>query len=97
MYQAIKKNWEKTKPAVIFGFLLILLLLVAVVYKSDEKIKKKSETIENSVQNADLKKFKEFLLKQIKSPFINLNYIIQKVDTINTLKGLYQYKRVMDI
>ncbi len=92
MYQAIKKNWEKTKPAVIFGFLLILLLLVAVVYKSDEKIKKKSETIENSVQNADLKKFKEFLLKQIKSPFINLNYIIQKGDTIGKILKKYEVK-----
>ena len=92
MYQAIKKNWEKTKPAVIFGFLLILLLLVAVVYKSDEKIKKKSETIENSFQNADLKKFKEFLLKQIKSPFINLNYIIQKGDTIGKILKKYEVK-----
>ena len=65
-------------------------LLVTVVYKSDKKITKKSELIENFATSTDLKTFKEFLLNKIKSPFTNLNYAIKKGDTIQ--KILKKYK-----
>jgi len=65
-------------------------LLVTVVYKSDKKITKKSELIENFDASTDLKTFKEFLLNKIKSPFTNLNYAIKKGDTIQ--KILKKYK-----
>ena len=61
------------------------MLLLTVVYKSDEKIIKKSMTIGISYENPDLKTFKEFLLNQIKSPFTNLNYEIKKGDTIQKI------------
>jgi len=70
----------------------MLLLLVTVVYKSDEKITKKSGLIQNSTKVADLKTFKEFLLNQIKSPFINLNYEIKKGDTIQKILKKYKVK-----
>jgi len=70
----------------------MLLLLVAVVYKGDEKITKKSGLIQNSTKVADLKTFKEFLLNQIKSPFINLNYEIKKGDTIQKILKKYKVK-----
>ena len=92
MYQIIKKNWDKTKYSILSGLALMLLLLVAVVYKSDEKITKKSGLIQNSTKVADLKTFKEFLLNQIKSPFINLNYEIKKGDTIQKILKKYKVK-----
>ena len=92
MYQIIKKSWDKTKYPILSGLALILLLLVTVVYKSDEKITKKSELIQNSTKVADLKTFKEFLLNQIKSPFINLNYEIKKGDTIQKILKKYKVK-----
>jgi murein DD-endopeptidase MepM/ murein hydrolase activator NlpD len=66
------------------------LLLLTVVYKSDQKITKKSELIKDFNEESDLKKFKKFLLNQIKSPFINLDYEINKGDTIQ--KILRKYK-----
>ncbi len=92
MYQIIKENWDKAKYPVLSGLTLILLLLVTVVYKSDEKIIKNSGLIQNSTKVADLKTFKEFLLNQIKSPFINLNYEIKKGDTIQKILKKYKVK-----
>ena len=74
------------------GLALMLLLLVTVVYKNDEKITKKYGLIKNSTKVADLKTFKEFLLNQIKSPFINLNYEIKKGDTIQKILKKYKVK-----
>tara|TARA_B100000029_G_scaffold512820_1_gene610538 strand:+ start:3 stop:1268 length:1266 start_codon:yes stop_codon:yes gene_type:complete len=62
-----------------------LFLLVTVVYKSDKKIVKKSENYEISNSVSDLISFKKFLLDQIHSPFINLNYEIKKGDTIQKI------------
>ena len=76
MYQDIKKNWGKAKLLILFVTTITLLLLLTVVYKSDQKITKKSELIKNVNEESDLKKFKKFLLNQIKSPFINLDYEI---------------------
>ena len=92
MYQIIKKSWDKTKYPLLPGLALMLLLLVTVVYKSDEKITKRSGLIQNSTKVADLKTFKEFLLNQIKSPFINLNYEIKKGDTIQKILKKYKVK-----
>ena len=85
MYPLIKRNWDKTKPIALFALTAALLLLLTVVYKSDEKITKKSEAINNEKEESDLINFKKFLLNQIKSPFINLNYEINKGDTIQKI------------
>ena len=90
MYQNIKKNWDKAKLLILFATTITLLLLLTVVYKSDQKITKKSELIKDFNEESDLKKFKKFLLNQIKSPFINLDYEINKGDTIQ--KILRKYK-----
>ena len=90
MYLALKKNWNKAKHLILTGFAIIFLLLLAVVYKNDDKITKKSELIKSPNETTDLKIFKEFILNQINSPFINLNYEIKKGDTIQ--KILKKYK-----
>ena len=85
MYQVLKKNWDKSKYLILSGIFITSILLLTVVYKSDEKIIKKSATVAISYENPDLKTFKEFLLNQIKSPFTNLNYEIKKGDTIQKI------------
>ena len=90
MYLALNKNWNKVKHLILTGFAIIFLLLLAVVYKNDDKITKKSELIKSPNETTDLKIFKEFILNQINSPFINLNYEIKKGDTIQ--KILKKYK-----
>ena len=85
MYQVLKKNWAESKYLILSVIFITSILLLTVVYKSDEKIIKKSMTIGISYENPDLKTFKEFLLNQIKSPFTNLNYEIKKGDTIQKI------------
>ena len=90
MYNILKRNWDKTKYILLSGFIIIFLLLLTVVYKSDEKITKISENNKNLYDVSDLKTFKQFILDQIKSPFTNIDYEIKKGDTIQ--KILQQYK-----
>jgi len=85
MYQAFKKNWDRSKYLLLFGFTITLILLLTVVYKSDKRIIKKSEISTISSENTDLKTFKKFLFNQIKSPFTNFNYEIKKGDTIQKI------------
>ena len=92
MYPLIKRNWDKTKPIALFALTAALLLLLTVVYKSDEKITKKSEVINSKKEESDLINFKKFLLNQIKSPFINLNYEINKGDTIQKILKKHKVK-----
>ena len=90
MYETLKRNWGKAKFILLSGCIIFFLLLLAVVYKSDEKITKISGSNTNFYDGSDLKKFKQFILDQIKSPFTNINYKIKKGDTIQ--KILQQYK-----
>ena len=92
MYLALKKNWDKVKHLILTGFAIIFLLLLAVVYKNDDKITKKSELIKSPNETTDLKIFKEFILNQINSPFLNLNYEIKKGDTIQKILKKYKVK-----
>ena len=90
MYEILKRHWDKAKFILLSGFIIIFLLLLTVVYKSDEKITKISENNKNSYDVSDLKAFKQFILDQIESPFTNIDYEIKKGDTIQ--KILQQYK-----
>ena len=90
MYQVLRKSSDKTKYIILSCIFIAFLFLLAVVYKSDEKIIKKTESIQDLYESPDLKTFKKFILNQIKSPFINLNYEIKKGDTIQ--KILKKYK-----
>ena len=93
MYQLLMKNWEKTKYIVTFVITVTLLLLLSVVYKSDEKITKKSELSKSYNETAsDIINFRKFILNQIKSPFINVNYEIIKGDTIEKILKKYSVK-----
>jgi len=90
MYELVMKNWQKSKYLVLSGVIIISLLLVSVAFKGDEKVITKSQSSTYLQNNEDLEIFKKFVLKQIKSPFINLDYEIKKGDTIQ--KILKKYK-----
>ena len=85
MYQVFKKISDTTKYSIIIVIILTFFLLLTVVYKSDQQITGKSENAETSYKASDLKTFKEFLLKQIRSPFTNVDYKIKKGDTIQKI------------
>ena len=93
MYEILRKNWKKTSY---FGLLTLvvitILLLLAVVYKSDKRIVKKSESFKTSSEIPDIKTFKQFLFNQIKSPFSNINYEIKKGDTIQKILKKYKVR-----
>ena len=90
MNQDIRRTWDKTKYLIISCLFISFLFLLAVVYKSNEEITKKTDSVQGLYKSPDLITFKKFILNQIKSPFINLNYEIKKGDTIQ--KILKRYK-----
>ena len=85
MYQFFKKKLEESKYLLLFGTSITLLLMLAITYKSDNRIIKKSDRINVFVLNKELEIFKKFVLDQIKSPFINLKYEIKSGDTIQKI------------
>ena len=94
MYEIIRKNWDKNKYLVISGFFAISLVLLTVIYKDDKNIVKESKIVNSSSKIDELKILKEFLLNQIKSPFINLNYEIKKGDTIQKILKKYKVRNI---
>ena len=83
MYQIFKANRDFSKYFILFLSIIIIFLLVAVVYKNDNAI---SNIGKNSLdQHEAIKKIEDFLLKKIKSPFINTNYEVKSGDTIQKI------------
>ena len=63
MYQVLKKNWDKSKYLILSGIFITLILLLTVVYKSDERIIKKSKSIEISYEKPRFKNIQEIFTK----------------------------------
>ena len=83
MYQILKHNKETVKYFSIFTLVILIFLLVTVVYKNDEDIVNKSKDF--SFEDKNFTIIKEFLLKKVNSPFINVNYEIKKGDSIQKI------------
>jgi len=83
MYRILNRNKEKTIYFILFAFLITILLLVSVVYKNDEGIKK----IETNIlsHNQELILVKQFFLNRLKSPFTNINYEIKSGESIQKI------------
>ena len=92
MYEIIKSNWHKTKIIASFGIAITLLILITAVYKTDNKGTGKPEVFITLDQKSDVINFKKFLLNQIRSPFININYEITQGDTIQKILKKYKVK-----
>ena len=97
MYDIFKKNREKNKYFLLFTLFTISLLLLTVVYKNDVRIEDSKKII--SAKNLDLSSIKEFLLKKIKSPFINIDYEIKSGDSIEKIlkKLKIQNKEIQNV
>ena len=54
MYQIFLKNWDKWKYLVLSSFLVALALLLAVVYKSDQRVTEKSNMVDITYDNSDI-------------------------------------------
>jgi len=83
MYEILKLNKERARYIALFTAIVIVFLLLAVVFKNDEKIPGKK--IEISVQQEDLQSIKKFFLGKINSPFVNINYLIKGGDSIQSI------------
>ena len=83
MYQILNRNKEKTIYFILFAFLITILLLISVVYKNDEEIKK----IETGIlsYNQELILVKKFFFNSLKSPFTNINYEIKSGESIQKI------------
>jgi len=92
MYEIIKKNLEKKNFITLFGILVTLIILIAVAYKSDSPEIKKTNIAKTINENSDIANFKKFLLNQIKSPYLNINYEISPGDTIQKILKKYKVK-----
>jgi len=83
MYRILNRNKEKAIYFILFAFLITILLLVSVVYKNDEGIKK----IETNIlsHNQELILVKQFFFNSLKSPFTNINYEIKSGESIQKI------------
>jgi len=90
MYWFNFKNWENNKYAYIFIIGLISLLLLSVIFKNMNVFEKKGNQRNIQLETNDLKTLKDFLVKQIKSPYLNISHEIKKGETIG--KILKKYK-----
>ncbi len=92
MLNNIWKKIVKSKNLMLFSLLALSLLFFAFIFKNDEKIIEKSVSFNNTNQKTDLKSIQDFLLSRINSPFINVNYTIEKGDTIQKILKKYKVK-----
>ena len=92
MLEIIKKNWDKNKIVAVFGIVIALLILIVIAYKNDGKETRKPKVFRAIDQSSDVINFKKFLLGQIRSPFININYDIVQGDTIQKILKKYKVK-----
>ncbi len=83
MYRILNINKEKTIYFILFAFLITILLLVSVVYKNDEGIKKIETNILSHDQELIL--VKKFFFNKLKSPFTNINYEIKSGESIQKI------------
>ena len=84
MFINFKRDQDKIKYIVIFAFTITCFFLLSVAYKNDDKIKGK-KVVNIFSKHQDFTIVKEFLIKKIQSPFINVDYEIKKGDSIQKI------------
>ena len=89
MYQIILKNLEKRKLIFVFSFILLSLLIFAVLNKNTSSIKNLGNNKTSFLREEELNIIRDFLFKQIKSPFKNIKHEIKKGDSIGKILRNY--------
>jgi murein DD-endopeptidase MepM/ murein hydrolase activator NlpD len=92
MHRFILKNLENSKFLLIFSGILLIFLLIAIAYKNNSSIKNINTKSYQLEQGNNFILIKKYLLKQIKSPFININHEIKNGDTIGKILKKYNIK-----
>ena len=90
MLEIVNKNRQKITYFLIISLISIILLLLAISFKNDDKVLSKTKSV--SPEYVEIESIKKFLLSKIKSPFINIDYKIQKGDTIQKILKKYRIK-----
>ena len=90
MLEIVSKNIQKITYFFIISLITIILLLLALSFKNDDKVL--SKTKDFSLEKVEIESIKKFLLSKIQSPFINIDYKIKKGDTIQKILKKYQIK-----
>jgi len=90
MLEIVNKNRQKITYFFIISLVSIILLLLAISFKNDDKVLSKTKSV--SPEYVEIESIKKFLLSKIKSPFINIDYKIQKGDTIQKILKKYRIK-----
>ncbi len=90
MLEIVSKNRQKITYFFIISLITIILLLLALSFKNDDKVL--SKTKDFSLEKVEIESIKKFLLSKIQSPFINIDYKIKKGDTIQKILKKYQIK-----
>jgi murein DD-endopeptidase MepM/ murein hydrolase activator NlpD len=88
MQQILKWPNDKIKYFIIFIIITSTVLLVTIANKNENYTVKSKENV--FFNHPDLKIIKEFLLSEIKSPFLNVNYKIEKGDSIQKILGKFK-------
>ena len=90
MFEIVDRNKQKITYFFIISLITIILLLLALSFKNDDKVL--SKTKDFSLEKVEIESIKKFLLSKIQSPFINIDYKIKKGDTIQKILKKYQIK-----
>ena len=86
----LKKNWDENRYFFISGIAIFLIIIISIINQNYNKNIKGINILENYSESEELVIFKKFLLKKIKSPYLNFDYKIKNGDTIQ--KILKKYK-----
>ena len=82
MYQILRKNKEKTLYFTVFALILASALTTTIFFKNEDEILDGNTNVQIG---EDITLIKEFILKKIKSPFINIDYEIKSGDSIQKI------------
>ena len=89
MYQMLLKNIEKRKFIYAFSFILLSLLIFTFFNKNTNSIKNLSNNKIPFSRETELNLIRDFLFKQIKSPFEDIKHGIKKGDSIGKILKKY--------
>jgi len=92
MQEIAKKYLNKIGVPILFTIAVALLITVVISLNKNNKSPKKPAVFKSINPTNDIINFKKFILNQIRSPFINVNYKIAKGDTIQKILKKYKVK-----
>ncbi len=92
MQEIAKKYLNKIGAPIILTIAVALLITIVISLNKNNKSTEKTVVFKSIKQKKDITNFKKFILNQIRSPFINVNYKIAKGDTIQKILKKYKVK-----